>query len=294
MTFEHGRIKTWRLPRFSAFEMDAGSRRTSCKTRDRSADGGSGAVCVAPRALRRRARPPALPGRGLALRRPASSHTHTGPAGGRRNSSAPAREPRSLRGQPCTSGAATARSRLGPAAAAFCRLLQRQRVIAKCRSIRPAAAENFDAVGDRSFEPSSLRGHRLRSLRSVGIAASLGCARLRDAERALGSSLEPGRAHAARPSRPSPDIMDHEFENAPQARTRTRFFYRRASVSTVRQHTREKQKGNSCRTRCQDHTAQKPRRWWFLQAGVDRRPRRRFASDQRFLERAATRNPSAR
>ena len=55
-----------------------------------------------------------------------------GPAGERRNSRElpPASRDRFC-SQPCTSGAATARfGRLGPAAAAFCRLLQQQRVIA--------------------------------------------------------------------------------------------------------------------------------------------------------------------
>ena len=30
MTFEHGRIKTWRLPRFSAFEMDLRQSARTC------------------------------------------------------------------------------------------------------------------------------------------------------------------------------------------------------------------------------------------------------------------------
>ena len=39
------------------------------------------------------------------------------------------------------------------------------------------------------------------------------------------------------------------------------------------------------------HNRNSPRRWWFLQAGVDRRPRRRLASDQRLLERLRDAQP---
>ena len=66
MTFEHGRIKTWRLPRFSAFEMDL---RQSARTCVAWACEGPvlvafSAVCVLHRELCGGARPPALPGRG--------------------------------------------------------------------------------------------------------------------------------------------------------------------------------------------------------------------------------------
>ena len=65
MTFEHGRISTWRLPRFSAFEMDL---RQSARTCVRGTGEGSVLVsfyvCVLHRELCGGARAPALPGRG--------------------------------------------------------------------------------------------------------------------------------------------------------------------------------------------------------------------------------------
>ena len=65
MTFEHGRIKTWRLPRFSAFEMDLRqSARTCGEKGEGSAPVTALLMCVLHRELCGGARPPALPGRG--------------------------------------------------------------------------------------------------------------------------------------------------------------------------------------------------------------------------------------
>ena len=65
MTFEHGRIKTWRLPRFSAFEMDLRQSARTCGEK------GEGSVpvtallmCVLHRERCGGGRAPALPGRG--------------------------------------------------------------------------------------------------------------------------------------------------------------------------------------------------------------------------------------
>ena len=65
MTFEHGRIKTWRLPRFSAFEMDL---RQSARTCGEKGEGSVLAtallMCVLHGELCGGGRAPALPGRG--------------------------------------------------------------------------------------------------------------------------------------------------------------------------------------------------------------------------------------
>ena len=74
MTFEHGRISTWRLPRFSAFEMDL---RQSARTCGEKGEGSVPVtalyVCVLPpRALRRHPASSAAGPRPRALQRPAS------------------------------------------------------------------------------------------------------------------------------------------------------------------------------------------------------------------------------
>ena len=62
MTFEHGRISTWRLPRFSAFEMDL---RQSARTCGEKGEGWTALLmCVLHRVLCGGGRAPALPGRG--------------------------------------------------------------------------------------------------------------------------------------------------------------------------------------------------------------------------------------
>ena len=65
MTFEHGRIKTWRLPRFSAFEMDL---RQSARTCGEKGEGSVLAaallMCVLHRELCGGGRAPALSDRG--------------------------------------------------------------------------------------------------------------------------------------------------------------------------------------------------------------------------------------
>ena len=86
MTFEHGRIKTWRLPRFSAFEMDLRQSARTCGEK------GEGSVlvaallmCVLHRERCGGARPPALPGRGHGRcggRAPASDGLEVPPASG--------------------------------------------------------------------------------------------------------------------------------------------------------------------------------------------------------------------
>ena len=75
MTFEHGRIKTWRLPRFSAFEMDLRqSARTCGEKGEGSVLAAALVMCVLHRELCGGAWPPALPGRGHERRRrPGSS-----------------------------------------------------------------------------------------------------------------------------------------------------------------------------------------------------------------------------
>ena len=89
MTFEHGRISTWRLPRFSAFEMDLRQSARTCGEK------GEGSVpvtallmCVLHREFCGGGRAPDLPGRGHALRRPGLQPLTgpRGPAGERRNS----------------------------------------------------------------------------------------------------------------------------------------------------------------------------------------------------------------
>ena len=65
MTFEHGRISTWRLPRFSAFEMDLRqSARTCGEKGEGSVPVAALLMCVLHRELCGGGRPPALPGRG--------------------------------------------------------------------------------------------------------------------------------------------------------------------------------------------------------------------------------------
>ena len=65
MTFEHGRISTWRLPRFSAFEMDLRqSARTCGEKGEGSVPVAALVMCVLHRELCGGGRAPALPGRG--------------------------------------------------------------------------------------------------------------------------------------------------------------------------------------------------------------------------------------
>ena len=63
MTFEHGRIKTWRLPRFSAFEMDLRQSARTCGEKGEGSVLVSFYVCVC-ELCGGGARPRALPGRG--------------------------------------------------------------------------------------------------------------------------------------------------------------------------------------------------------------------------------------
>ena len=46
MTFEHGRISTWRLPRFSAFEMDLRQSARTCGEKGEGSVPVSFYVCV--------------------------------------------------------------------------------------------------------------------------------------------------------------------------------------------------------------------------------------------------------
>ena len=153
MTFEHGRISTWRLPRFSAFEMDL---RQSARTCDEK---GEGSVPVAALLMCVYCTASSAAAAGLQLCRAAATGAAAaglqpltgprGPAGGRRNSR---KLPQASRdrfcSQPCTSGAATVYIRgLGaprPRFAAFC-------CSSEPTAITPyaiAAAGNFDAVAN--------------------------------------------------------------------------------------------------------------------------------------------------
>ena len=124
MTFEHGRIKTWRLPRFSAFEMDLRQSARTCGEK------GEGSVPVT--ALRvcvcggvREPRSSAVAAGLQPLTGP------RGPAAERRNSrELPARSRERFSGRPCTSGAATAYIRgLGAPRPRFAALRELQRAM---------------------------------------------------------------------------------------------------------------------------------------------------------------------
>ena len=160
------------------------------------------------------ARPPALPGRGHGRCGgvgPPASDLEAPPASGETLGSSRQRNRDRFSSQPCTSDAATARfGRLGPAAAAFCRLLQQQRVIA----IRPyaiAAAENFDAVANAHSNHDCWRAVcRLRC--SVGgVWRSFGDARLSCRGLRLETGVpahaykRPGRAQESVGSNPPPE-----------------------------------------------------------------------------------------
>ena len=153
MTFEHGRIKTWRLPRFSAFEMDLRqSARTCGEKGEGSVPVAALVMCVcctassaaAPGLQRCRAAATSAAAAGQPLTGP------RGPAGERRNSRElpPARRRDRFSSQPCTSGALTASiARLGAPRPRIYRHLVHSEHIA----IRPyaiAAAGNFDAVAN--------------------------------------------------------------------------------------------------------------------------------------------------
>ena len=133
MTFEHGRISTWRLPRFSAFEMDLRQSARTCGEK------GEGSVPVAALVTCVYCTACSAAAPGLQLCRAAATGAAAaglqpltgprGPAGEQRNSrELPPAQPRSLLQSAvhewCGDGVI---GRLGPAAAAFCRLFELQR-----------------------------------------------------------------------------------------------------------------------------------------------------------------------
>jgi hypothetical protein len=153
MTFEHGRISTWRLPRFSAFEMDLRQSARTCGEKGERSVLSCCVSCVCDASASSAAAP------GLQLCRAAAASAAAaglqpltgprGPAGGRRNSrELPARSRDRFSGRPCTSGAATAYIRgLGAPRPRFAALRELQRAMPKT-AYAIAAAGNFDAVAN--------------------------------------------------------------------------------------------------------------------------------------------------
>ena len=143
MTFEHGRISTWRLPRFSAFEMDLRQSARTCGEKGERSVLSCCVSCVCDASASSAAAP------GLQLCRAAAASAAAaglqpltgprGPAGERQNSRElpPASRDRFC-SQPCTSGAATGVGWPAGCAAAASGL---QRGQTQNASIRAAAIE---------------------------------------------------------------------------------------------------------------------------------------------------------
>ena len=131
MTFEHGRINTWRLPRFSAFEMDL---RQSARTCGGGREWGArGFVCVC-------VRQPAS----AATSGQARAQNFGGPASASRD-----RVLRSTVHEWCGDGVI---GRLDPPRPRLCRICSAASTL-PIQAVRHRRGWKFRRSGERSFEP---------------------------------------------------------------------------------------------------------------------------------------------